>query len=288
MYHKISRNSIKQIKVIITNCDKTLQQIVASQRCNYAINGGLYDMTSGELCNIPLRVDGNTLANSSDGYWGFAWNFGQDFCLVHSNDMNKWKNFIACTALLKDGGNTWVAPAALNTGIRGRTGIGDDPEYIHLAVTTDKSGACSTTQWRAQAKNNGASNFIMMDCGGSSQGYFDGVYAQGEKRKVRWWICIWTKDKDGAPLNKIENPYAKPTKTIYPNSNKEYIKWLQWELVNRGFLDNSDKKQIDGIIGNNTRTATKNLQRALGFTGREVDGVCGPKTLRQMEERNAS
>lgn len=283
MYNKIPRKSITKIAVVLTDCNMTLQQIVAQQKCKYVINGGLYDMETGKLCDIPLRVDGKTLANSSDQYWGFAWNSGPDFCMIHSSEMNNWKNFIACTALLKDGANTWIPPSAMNTGTRGRTGIGDEPDYIHLAVTTDKSGACTTTKWRSQAKANGAVNFIMMDCGGSSQGYFDGVYVQYEKRKVRWWICIWTEEKNAKPQTTSKNPYAKPTKTIYTNSGKATIKWLQWELVNRGFLDNSDGKQIDGIMGTRTRTATKNLQRALGFTGKDVDGYCGPMTMARME-----
>ena len=201
MYNKIPRKLITKIAVVLTDCDKTLQQIIAQEKCKYAINGGLYDTKTGELCNIPLRVNGKTLTNSSDQYWGFAWNSGPDFCLISSKEMVKWNNFIACTALLKDGANTWVSPSAMNTGIRGRTGIGDESDYIHLAVTTDKSGACSTSKWRSQAKANGAVNFIMMDCGGSSQGYFDGVYIQHEKRKVRWWICIWTNEKMGTSLS---------------------------------------------------------------------------------------
>lgn len=282
MYNKIPRKSITKIAVVLTDCNKSLQQIVAQEKCKYVINGGLYDMETGKLCDIPLRVDGKTLANSSDSYWGFAWNIGPDFCMVSSKEMTKWKNFIACTALLKDGANTWVSPAAMNTGTRGRTGIGDEPNYIHLAVTTDKSGACTTSKWRSQAKANGAVNFVMMDCGGSSQGYFDGVYVQYEKRKVRWWICIWTEEKTGSALTTSKNPYPTPTKTIYSNSGKTAIKWLQWELVNRGFLDNSDGKQIDGIMGTRTRAATKNLQSALGFTGKDVDGICGRMTREAM------
>ena len=283
MYNKIPRKSIKKIAVVLTDCKKSLQQVVAEQKCQYAINGGLYNMKTGKLCPIPLRVNGKTLANHTDGYWGFAWNEGKDFCMIHSYDMEKWDNFIACSAMLKDGKNTIFKYDAAQGGTRGRTGIGDDPDYIHLDVTTDKSSPCKPEQLRNRMKSKGAKDAIMMDCGGSSQGYLNGTYIQHEKRKVKWWICIWTEEQSAKPQTTSKNPYTKPTKTIYPNSPKTSIKWLQWELVNRAFLDNSDGKQIDGIMGTRTRTAVKNLQKALGFTGKDIDGVCGPMTISKME-----
>lgn len=284
MYAKIPLTKITKISVIKTDCRMTLKQVVDTYHPNYVINGGLYNMKTGKLCPIPLRVNGKTLANHTDGYWGFAWNEGKDFRMIHSYDMEKWDNFFACSAMLKDGQNTIFKYDAAQGGTRGRTGIGNDPDYIHLDVTTDKSSPCKPEQLRNRMKANGAKDAIMMDCGGSSQGYFNGVYVQHEKRKVSWWICIWCENVQSAkPQNSTKNPYTKPTKTIYPNSPKTSIKWLQWELVNRGFLDNSDGKQIDGIMGLRTRIAVKNLQKALGFTGKDIDGVCGLMTMARME-----
>ena len=279
MYKKIELNSIQKISIVQTNCKKSLQQIVQEQKCDYVINGGLYDMTSGRLCEIPLRVDGKTLATSSDGYWCLAWNTGADICMVHSSEMNKWKNAIACGTMLKGGTNTIFNYTSAQGGVRGRTGFGHDKTSLHLFVTTDKSGACSPTSLRTQMKNGGALNAIMLDSGGSSQGYFDGTYIQHEKRKVAYWICVWLKPQATYIL---ENPYSVPTKTIYKTSEKAAIKWLQWELVNRGFLNNSDGKQIDGVLGNKTKTATKELQKSLGFTGLDVDGICGKNTMKKM------
>ena len=283
MYVKVPKSKITKISVIKTDRRMTLKQVVDTYHPNYVINGGLYNMKTGKLCPIPLRVNGKTLANHTDGYWGFAWNEGKDFRMIHSCDMEKWDNFFACSTMLKDGQNTIFKYDAAQGGTRGRTGIGNDPDYIHLDVTTDKSSPCKPEQLRNRMKSNGAKDAIMMDCGGSSQGYFNGVYIQHEKRKVSWWICIWTEEKSAKPQTTSKNPYTKPTKTIYPNSPKISIKWLQWELVNRGFLDNSDGKQIDGIMGICTRTAVKNLQKALGFIGKDVDGVCGLMTMARME-----
>ena len=63
MYNKIPRKSIKKIAVVLTDCKKSLQQVVAEQKCQYVIDGGLYKMKTVKLCPIPLRVNGKTLAN---------------------------------------------------------------------------------------------------------------------------------------------------------------------------------------------------------------------------------
>lgn len=284
MYAKIPRKSITKMAVVITNCKKSLRQVVAEQQCNYVVNGGLYELKTGRICNIPLRVDGVTIQPGLYGYWCLAWNEGPDICMIHSEDMNKWRNVIACNAMVKDGKNTIFDYTAEQGGRRGRTGIGEDSTYLHLDVTTDKSSPCTPEQLRDRMKSKGVIDALMMDSGQSSKGYFDGTYLEYKNRKVAWWICVWTEEKKVTkPQTTSKNPYTKPTKTIYPNSAKSSIKWLQWELVNRGFLDNSDGKQIDGIMGSRTKNATKSMQKALGFTGKDVDGYCGPKTMAKME-----
>ena len=106
MYVKVPKSKITKIKIIKTDCKLTLAQVVAQQKCNYAINGGLYDTKTGKVNDIPLRIDGKTIATSSDGYWMMAWNIGPDICMIHSRDMNKWQNAVACSTMLKDGKNT--------------------------------------------------------------------------------------------------------------------------------------------------------------------------------------
>ena len=41
----------------------------------------------------------------------------------------------------------------------------------------------------------------------------------------------------------------------------------------------------DGDFGNETKGAVESFQRQAGFTGRDVDGIVGPKTLRVLNER---
>ena len=66
-------------------------------------------------------------------------------------------------------------------------------------------------------------------------------------------------------------PYDEPTANIKRSSKGNGVKWVQWQLNQRGY--NCGK--IDGICGKNTATQIVNFQCANGLT---ADGICGVKT----------
>ena len=106
MYLKIPKAKIARIEIIKTDRKLTLQQVVAKYKCDAAINGGLYNMNTGKVNPIPLRINGKTIATSMDGYWCLAWDVGPDIKMIHSRDMAKYKNVLACAAMRKDGKHT--------------------------------------------------------------------------------------------------------------------------------------------------------------------------------------
>ena len=87
MYLKIPKAKIARIQIVKTNRKLSLQQVVAKYKCDAAINGGLYDMHTGEINPIPLRINGQTIATSPDGYWCLAWDVGPDIKMIHSRDI---------------------------------------------------------------------------------------------------------------------------------------------------------------------------------------------------------
>lgn len=273
MYVKIPKAKIARMEIVKTDCKMTLAQVVAQYKCHYAINGGLYDMKTGIVSEIPLRINGKTIATSSDTYWMMAWNVGPDICMIHSTEMCKWKYAVACSTMLKGGSNTIFKYTAEQGGIRGRTGFGDDDTYVHLCVTTDTNGPISPTGLRTTMKANGCKNGLMMDAGGSSQLYALGKYYQGEKRKVSYWICIWLNDatSDSKTHQNVVCPYKEPTTLVKFGTRGEGSKWVQWHL-NKTEMCNLT---VDGIFGNASVTALKNFQRNKGLT---VDGICGQAT----------
>lgn len=279
MYWKTQKNQIERIQIVKTNCKMTLKQVVTKYKPDYAINGGLYNTKTGRVNSIPLRIDGKTVATSKNGYWVLAWNEGPDICMVHSNDMAKYQNAIACSTMLKDGKETIFNFTLAQGGVRGRTAIGDSDDELHLFVTTDAKGALSPYSLRNRMKSGGAKNAIMLDCGGSSQGYAKGKYYQSEDRKVSWWILVFLKKKttDGPSKTPSICPFKAPTSTLRMGSTGESVKWLQWHLQ----ASVAPELPITGGFWSLTYDVVVEFQRKYGLG---VDGIVGPATRAKLKE----
>ena len=289
MYVKIPKNTIDRIEIVKTDCKLSLKEVVATYKyrgriCDYGINGGLYNMKTGKPNAIPLRIDGKTVATSKDGYWMMAWNDGPDICMIHSNDIEKWEYAVACGTMLKDGKETIFNPDKATSGIRGRTGFGDDATNVHLHVTTDTNGPLSPEALRSKMKSNKALNAIMLDGGGSSQMYALGKYYQAEKRKVSYWILIWlkkTETEDDGDDDYEACPYSEPKTLIKQGSRGNGVKWVQWHLrhtVQKNLV-------VDGIFGNNTKLAVLDFQKkAFPKDKKQWDGIVGAATRGKMKE----
>ena len=70
------------------------------------------------------------------------------------------------------------------------------------------------------------------------------------------------------------NPYSQADKTLKRGSRGEAVKWLQWELNDRGF-----QCDIDGSFGPATETALRAYQTSAGLA---PDGSCGPATRQSL------
>lgn len=274
MYIKIPKNTIDRIEIVQTGCKKTLAQVVKAYSCDYAINGGLYEMKTGEMCPIPLRVNGKTIATSDKyTYWTLAWNDGPDICMAHSNDMEKYKYVIACSEMINDGAATKpFCYTSQQGGVRGRTAIGHDKDNIHLFVTTNKNGALSPNALQSKMLAGGAKDAIMLDGGGSAQMYALGQYYQAEKRKVANWILVWLKKSK----NDKVCPYVEPTKLVKSSCRGEDVMWVQW------YLDKTTAPgiEIDGIFGKDTKKAVIEFQKTYGLA---ADALVGAATRRKMK-----
>ena len=279
MYVKIPKKDIKQIEIIKTDCKMTLKQVVAKYKPDYAINGGLYSMKTGRVSKIPLRINGKTIATSKDGYWMLGWNEGPDIHMIHSNAMDHWKYALACSTMLKDGANTIFKFTSEQGGTRGRTGIGVDPDNLHLLVTTDTHGAISPYELRDKMKQNGAKDAIMLDAGGSSQMYANGKYYYSEARKVSYWVLVWTKKTTVAdpPKTTSKCPFKEPTHTVKIGTVGESAKWVQWYLK----ASVAPEMVVDGTFYTKTRTAVIEFQKKYGLV---ADGMVGPATRAKMKE----
>lgn len=217
MYKAVPISKITKIAIVQANCKMTLDQVVITYGCNYAINGGLYN-TFTTKPNCWLRIDGRTIKTEKDGYWCYAWNIGPDIKMVHSSEIEKYRNAIACCSLVKDGAKTILKYDKGQKGIRGRTAIGIDKyNNLILYVTKDGTSKAMTPEYLQSYMlgHFNCASAIMLDSGGSSQGYFNGTKFGGN-RKVANWILIWTSDPDEKKPIKDINP--NPTHVTTPNN----------------------------------------------------------------------
>ena len=74
------------------------------------------------------------------------------------------------------------------------------------------------------------------------------------------------------------NPYAEPTKNIRLNSKGNDVRWLQYELNQRGY-----KLIVDGIAGKKTISALIDYQTKNNLV---PDGICGPLTRASLKIEN--
>lgn len=73
------------------------------------------------------------------------------------------------------------------------------------------------------------------------------------------------------------NPYPVPPHNVSRGTIGNDVKWVQWELVNRGYDIGS--AGIDGIAGNDTLSAIKKYQSDNGL---DVDGIVGKQTKSKL------
>ena len=81
------------------------------------------------------------------------------------------------------------------------------------------------------------------------------------------------------PTTPTSNLYAVPTKVLkrtFPMMKGNDVKWLQWELCQKGYFRASD---IDGKFGDGTNRAVVIYQQTHGL---KVDGKVGPATRYSM------
>ena len=160
-----------------------MSTIIAETGADYAINGTLYNMRNGKRVWL-LRGDGTSMYEGPYKYRGYVWddpsNFHMD--LVPNNG---FMNYIACSEILR-GGEVNKRPIynVAQGGRRGRTAIGtkviDGKTRLCLYASKDGTRARKTPEQLASLlKSYGWRDAVMLDCGGSSQAYFD-----REKRQV--------------------------------------------------------------------------------------------------------
>ena len=218
----IKKASIERVAIALSR-GRTMAQVKAAEKCDYIINGGLYNLRTYKPESL-LKVDGKVLSNEEWGAWGYAWDKGPDIEMrsIHLDGGN-YANYIACVALLTpwDGINDKLSyPAALG-GKRGRTAIALTDDSLILYCSKDKSGYDVTPEvLRKGLYDMGAKTALMLDSGQSSQCDFGGGAVIRAERNTQNYICVWVKKSSDA--GKEDNTMSKnPIVVLDPGHGPE-------------------------------------------------------------------
>lgn len=144
-------------------------------------------------------------------------------------------------------------------------GYGQDRSKVTVvAMKTTTGNLISSGEGAKKLAALGLTEAIKVDGGGST------ILRAGGKTPV----CTAGNRRICTVLTFGGNPYAAPTKTLAKGNRGEGVRWLQWELNDRGF-----PCTVDGSFGPGTKEALMAWQVSAGLV---PDGSCGPATRRAL------
>ena len=115
----------------------------------------------------------------------------------------------------------------------------------------------------------------------SSKGKVDGIKGNVDMDVLFVPIGEVFGKKAAEPL-RVDNPYPEPTKTLNKGAKGDSVRWVQYELKKRGY--DLGRCGIDGDYGSATVKAVKSFQNDYFKNRKEVDGICGQKTIKALKQ----
>lgn len=144
-------------------------------------------------------------------------------------------------------------------------GYGQDRSRVTVvALRTTTGNLISSGEGAKKLSALGLREAIKLDGGGST------ILKVGGKTPV----CTAGNRRICTVLTFGGNPYTAPTKALAKGNRGEGVRWLQWELNDRGF-----PCAVDGSFGPGTKEALMAYQVSAGLV---PDGSCGPATRKAL------
>lgn len=115
----------------------------------------------------------------------------------------------------------------------------------------------------------------------SSKGRVSGIDGNVDMNMI--YLDLTEKNEEKVEEKPVENPYREPAYTLYKGRlrmDKEYVKWLQWELAELGY-NVKGHGGFDGIWGAYTERYVWAAQEYLGV---KLDGKVGLETRKALKE----
>lgn len=211
----------EKVSIYVNIGKKTAAQIKEETGCTALINGGLFNMSTFKpVCH--LKVDGRVLAKDQYKYWGFAWNDESVIDMVQ--DYGKYRNYICCVALVRNGQPERLVYSNELSGYRPRTAFGvfeDGNVWLYADANTKKT----PEQLQRLAISQGVKHAIMLDGGGSTQGVCPASTVKSN-RIVHNFILVWAEDDNKERDRKMKiyiSPSAQPANSYSAGNTNEQV-----------------------------------------------------------------
>lgn len=214
---------VERIGIVFGN-GRSMAQVKAAAGCDWIINGGLYDFSTGKPVAL-LKAGGKVYATESWRAWGYAWDTGPDLAMEIIPAEHK-ANYITCLPLLIP----WAGPdtalaydkASLG-GKRGRSAIAVGSGKLMLYCSGDGTADGKTPEALQQELHTmGAETALMLDSGGSSQCDFGDGQSICSSRRVNNYICVWLR-KDSQSGSKEDKPVSKYLVCLDPGHGPDTV-----------------------------------------------------------------
>ena len=220
----IPTDRIRSMKLYINRDRLPLSAIVEKEAPDLAITGNFYGPDWKPVC--PLKTDGQVLEYDPDyAYPALCWDQGPDVmvALVPKAGGSPWQNYIAnCVGIYQNQPQPMIFGADVG-GRRGRAGWGFREGALAMVAFPDGADGMTPLEFRAWAKAQGWTDFILAD-GGRKVNYYDresGTLIQGRDPSQNL-ILIWLKKEEETPMDGItqrmmtKNPCYTSGRTITP------------------------------------------------------------------------
>ena len=260
-----------RIGIYVNSGYKSAAAVQKELGCDVLLNGGLYDMrTFTPSC--WLKKDGQLLHGEAWSDWGYGWDTSA-LTMDSSVNIGKYRNFLSCVCLLRNGKAEPLHYDAALGGKRGRSAVGvrANGEVVVCCVRDGSAYAMTPEQLQAEMLNCGCVSALMLDGGLSSQ-CITPAGSVTSSRIVENFIAIWT----GAVSDAC--PYPEPTRNVGRRcwlATRDMNRWVQWQLNRHGA--NLD---VDGVFGKLSDAALRAFQASHGLT---ADGICGKLTREALK-----
>ena len=230
---------------------RSMEQVKAACGCQYIINSWFYNTGTGKAVG-NLKIDGAVKASAGWNGWGLAWDKGEDISLEIVPAAGRG-NYISGVELLTPtrGPGKALSYSPEYGGTRGRSAVLLAGARVILYCSGDGTADAKTPEGLRDelvtigCRYDQAANLraLGLDAGSSSNCDFGDGQRISNGKRVKGYLCIWTKQDGQEPPEQEDKPMSKHTVCLDPghgpgnvngSPDGTYKEWeFTWDMAQR-------------------------------------------------------